>query len=121
MKDLRHELAVVKDGITAHTVSNLDEHLHTADAAKSETVEQIYGFVRPLLLFVAGFLVFKPAWSKAIYVFVGLMDLEYPQALPAAEEEVQDVDDDNQEDGQKDLPAPAKKKAPVKPAAKKSR
>lgn len=114
MKDLRHELAVVKDGITAHTVSNLDEHLHSADATKSETIEEIYGFVRPLLIFVAGFLVFKPAWSKSIYVFVGLMDAEYPEALPQ-----QDIDDDNQEDGVPGISLPAPAKAAKKKAAKK--
>jgi hypothetical protein len=121
MTDIRHGLAVVKDEVTAHTVSNLDAHLHSADASKSETVEEIYGFVRPLLLFVAGFLAFKPVWAHAITSFVALMDAEYPQSLPADEEEEQEEDDDNQEDGVPGLttlPAPSRR-APVKKAVKK--
>jgi hypothetical protein len=121
MTDIRHGLAVVKDEVTAHTVSNLDAHLHSADASKSETVEEIYGFVRPLLLFVSGFLRFKPAWSHAIDSFVAVMDAEFPQSLPAEEEEEQDVDDDNQEEGVpglSSLPAPSRR-TPVKKAAKK--
>lgn len=118
MKDVQHELSVVKDAITKHTVSNLNAHLQSEDISKSKSIADIYAFVRPLLLFVSAFLSFHPDWAKAIKALVAALDIEYPEAMTAAEEENQDVDDDNQEDGSTSTPPKgkggAKKNTPAK-------
>lgn len=77
-KDTSHELAVVKDAIHAETVETLDQR-YSSDAMIPRTLSDIYKFARPLLIFIQGFLLFKPDWAKAIGALIAALDVEFDE------------------------------------------